>query len=153
MKTILKCDENSIKMIFQIDDRIPSVNQIYQVNRKTGVTYKSPLANKIYQEIQKQITLSGVVDFMPNFIKDRVWFKTSYQFLVRYGFETRDLSNMLKLVEDAIHRKIGIDDHSVIELSCVKSLFNNNSRAEFIIFEIRPSEFDPMYFQNKANEV
>lgn len=153
MKTILQQDRDKIKLLLKIDDRIPSVNSIYQVNRKSGVLYRSPLATKIYQEIQSQITLSGICDFMPIFTKDRKWYKTTYQFVVRYGLDTRDLSNMLKLVEDAIHRKLGIDDHSVIELNCVKSLMTNNSRAEFIIFEIMPSEFDPMYFQNKSNEV
>lgn len=153
MQTILDQSRDKIRLLLVINDRIPSVNSIYQFNRKTGVTYKTPLANKIYQEIQSQITLSGICDFMPTFIKDRCWYKTTYQFVVRYGLETRDLSNMLKLVEDAIHRKLGIDDHSVIELNCVKSLMNNNSRSEFIIFEIMPSEFDPMFFENKSNEV
>jgi len=153
MKTILECSKESIKLLLKVDDRIPSVNSIYQVNRKTGSLYKSPLANKIYQEIQSQLTLSGIVDFMPAFMKDRKWFETSYQFVLRYGLDTRDLSNMLKLVEDAIHRKLGIDDHLVNSLKCVKSLMNNNSRAEFIIFEIKPSQFDSMYFENKAKEV
>lgn len=153
MKVILDQTVDKIRLLLRVDNRIPSVNSIYQFNRKTGTTYKSPLANKIYQEIQSQITLSGITDFMQTFIKGRKWFKTSYQFVVRYGLETRDLSNMLKLVEDAIHRKLGIDDHSVIELSCVKSLMNNNSRSEFIIFTIEPSEFDPMFFEKKSNEV
>lgn len=146
-------DRDKIKLLLQINDRIPSVNSIYQVNRKSGVLYRAPLATKIYQEIQSQITLSGILDFMPTFIQGRQWFKTTYQFVVRYGFESRDLSNMLKLVEDAIHRKLGIDDHSVIELSCVKSILHLDSHTEFIIFEIMPSEFDPMYFENKSNEI
>ena len=152
IKTILKADRDSIKLLLRVDDRIPSVNSIYQVNRKTGVTYKSPLANKIYQEIQSQMTLSGISDFMPEFINGRKYFRTKYQFVIRYGLNTRDLSNMLKLVEDAIHRKLGIDDHSVIELSCVKSFMGNETRSEFIIFEILPSEFDPMYFDKMSNE-
>lgn len=152
MKTILKADKDSIKLLIQITDRIPSVNNIYNFNRRTGTVYKNTLATKIYQEVQSQITLSGIADFMPEFIKGRKWFETRYQFVVRYGLETRDVSNMLKLVEDAIHRKLGIDDHSVIKLSCAKSLLNNTSRAEFIIFEIAPSEFDPLYFENKAKE-
>jgi Holliday junction resolvase RusA-like endonuclease len=153
MKTILKQDKDCIRLLLVIDDRIPSVNSIYEFNRRTGAIYKSQLANKIYQMIQKQITLSGIVDFMPEFIKGHQYFKTKYQFVVRYGFETRDLSNMLKLVEDAIHRKLGIDDHSVVELECVKSLMTNTSRSEFIIFEIQPSNFDTRFFENKSNEI
>ena len=153
MNTILNATRDSVRLIFRVDDRIPSVNSIYQVNRKSGCLYKTPLANKIYQEIQKQITLSGVTDFMPEFTKDRQYFKTTYQFVVRYGLNSRDLSNMLKLVEDAIHRKLGIDDHSVIELNCVKSLMTNTSRSEFIIFEILPSDFDPLYFETKSKEI
>lgn len=150
MKTVLKCDKDAVKLLFQVDDRIPSVNAIYEFNRKTGARYKTRLANKVYQIIQSQITLSGICDFMPEFLQGHSYFKTKYNFILRYSFDSRDLSNMLKLVEDAIHRKLGIDDSKVVELVCAKSVLNNMSHAEFIVFEISPSNFDMNYFENKS---
>jgi Holliday junction resolvase RusA-like endonuclease len=147
MKTILKNDPKCIKLLFEVEDRIPSVNQLYLVNRKTGGLYRNPKATKVYQEVQKQITLSGIIDYMPKFMEGHRWYKTSYQFIVRFGLDTRDLSNMLKLVEDAIHRKLGIDDSAVVEIDCVKSQFNAWHHNEFIVFQIEPSDFDPMFFE------
>lgn len=151
MNHLIEHSDKSIKLLFRVEDRIPSVNSIYEFNRKNGAIHKSTAANKIYSVIQSQISLSGVLDLIPAFVHGEPYFKTSYQFVIRYGLRSRDLSNMLKLVEDAIHRKLGIDDFRVIELNAFKS-FIGDSQYEFIIFEISKTDFDTHYFNKSTND-
>lgn len=120
---------------------IPSVNEMYDyVRSKDGVRVYKP--GQVV-DFQTQIG-TQVIDAIRNI--DRSWlnnnnlYVTDYKFCIRSGFMSRDVTNMVKIVEDAIHRAFGEqgpDDSRVVKSTCQK--FNNpNLIQELCIFTITP---------------
>lgn len=66
-----------------------------------------------------------------------------YEFVLKKSFWSRDVSNLIKLTEDAIFEYLGSDkdDSKVIWFSAGKGS-NNGAKKEYLILNIYPSQYD-----------
>lgn len=125
-------------MKFTIDARAMSLNQAYPTNAQgrrflcnEGKAYKQLIQTITRREILKQ-------DFLP----DSKFYKLSLTFGFtdfwtkdkRVSKKRPDISNSVKIIEDAIFETIGVDDNLVVNAS--QEVIRENHKSDFIIAEV-----------------
>lgn len=120
---------------------VPSVNEMYDYCvSKTGVrVYKPGQVVDFQAEIGSQV-IDAVSKIDRSWLNNNNWYSVDYKFCLRSSYTARDVSNLIKIVEDAIHRAFGDagpDDSRVAKLSCQK-FENPELIQELVIFTITP---------------
>lgn len=120
---------------------IPSVNEMYDYCvARTGVrVYKPGQVVDFQAEIGTQV-IDAISKIDRSWLNNNNWYEVDYKFCLRSSYSARDVSNLIKIVEDAIHRAFGEpgpDDSRVARLHCQK-FENPDLIQELIIFTITP---------------
>lgn len=110
--------------------RIPSVNELYLFNKTTGEVYKNPEVTRVIDQMRTFLADNYSLSYF-RFLNRKSIVQISYDFIVRKSVLRRDVSNMIKSVQDIITRYIGIDDSQVISLYARKS-FKKDLVLEYV---------------------
>lgn len=110
--------------------RIPSVNELYLFNKTTGEVYKNPEVARTIDQIRTFMADNYSLNYFRGLNRQsRV--QISYDFIVKKSVLRRDVSNMIKCIQDIVTRYIGIDDSQVISLYARKS-FKKDLILEYV---------------------
>lgn len=128
---------------------IPSFNSMY-VHKWTSdgrfIKHRSSTVIKLTGDMESQLDEIWSEDLAPWFWKrNDKYYSLTVQPLFKQGFETRDLDNINKVIQDVIFDYFEVNDSRVIENHMYKSSFKHSDR-EFLIIKISESRFDPFYF-------
>jgi Holliday junction resolvase RusA-like endonuclease len=131
---------------------IPSVNAMYQTKIVKGTVrkFRAPEVIQITKELELQLDDLWDETLLPWFRKtSSEKFSFTIQPLLKTGFESRDLDNTNKVVQDVIFSYFEVNDSKIIENHMFKSRYQY-SDYEYLIVKISESTFDPYYFENNG---
>lgn len=138
------------KMMFEMMMKcveFPSTNRLYGINSKTKVIYTLPEVARFKSDIKDQIILTDP--------KRHCWWITpnanycvEFSFIIKKNFWTRDIDNMIKVVQDAIFECLDVNDSRIIEHHNYKNI-RNNSEFEYLIVRLSISNYDYTQFNDK----
>lgn len=135
---------------------VPSVNEMYDYCvAKNGVrVYKPGPVVDFQTEIGTQV-IDALRNIDRSWLNNNNYYVTDYKFCVRNSYDSRDVTNMVKIIEDAIHRAFGQegpDDARVIRSTCQK-FHNPELIQEVIIFTITPYVGSTSIFKATDNDM
>jgi len=119
---------------------IPSVNQAHQIGRSKSRVwiYLNPEIKKMQDKIKMDLRTQGCVEYFKEFKNsDKYYFKLTLTFMLNRGYWSRDVSNLIKYVEDGIMAITKIDDSLTTVIKATKTI-NEQSPYEKIFIEIEP---------------
>jgi hypothetical protein len=128
------------KLVIAVDypSRIPSINAAY-FRSKSGHVVLTDEARNYKQSLK--VAMGGLIEKIDwldyPFLLLNSWRKLDLYFILsgtEKSFRSRDVSNLIKLTEDAFKDWIGVDDSNHLTVSATK-LYNPYIRTEQIIFE------------------
>lgn len=105
---ILKCTE------------FPSVNSAHGINTKTNVVYDQPWLVRFKNEIKDQLTIADPRKYCP-WITDSSVYYIATKFILNTYFNSRDLDNLQKYMQDRIAEAVFINDARIIEVHQYKA--------------------------------
>lgn len=117
--------------------RIPSVNELYLHNSQTGEVFKNPDTVRMIDQMRTFMADHYSLKLF-NWLNSMSRVHITYDFILRKSLFRRDLSNMLKCVQDTLTRYIGIDDSQVLSIKARKSE-NRNNTVEWVACTITDS--------------
>lgn len=106
--------------------RIPSVNEMYVPDLNNGGFYLNPEVSYLRDKLRTHLTDCYPRSNFSHLTKTSL-VSMDYDFILKKSFYRRDVSNMIKMVEDTITRYIGIDDSQVISVGARKSFIPKNN--------------------------
>lgn len=119
---------------------IPSVNQAHQIGRRKNKVwiYLNPNIKKMQDKIKLDLISQNCEDYFKKYRNSNKYcFNLSLTFILNTGFWTRDVSNLIKYVEDGIMAITKIDD-SLTTIVNSKKLLDESSKYEKILIKIKP---------------
>lgn len=133
----------------EFDGKIPSVNSMYNIGRSGNRAwlYLDPEAVRFKGRTKTQLELDDVYKKLEKvteaFGETPVMVKCKMVFVYRDNFWQRDVTNLIKLTEDAVKDTIGIDDSVTIGFSTDK-VYNDLDDFEYVVLvlEIQPKDVE-----------
>ena len=118
-------------------EKVLSENSLYKPrnSKKGAVLYKPPEVEKYQSHIVEQLNKTSIANLKGKEVSELELFLTFY---ILSRFWTRDLSNMVKIVEDAIVKVTEIDDAYHTQILSQKK--PSTKDHEFIIVTIKVIE-------------
>ena len=108
--------------------KILSVNALYNAKmtwvngRQVATIYKTGEAKQTEAYIREQVERLNVPVNHP-WVNKNTLFKMTIKVVFKSGFQSRDLDNVLKLIQDGIFRGLDINDSHVVSIVADKVLF------------------------------
>lgn len=129
-------------------DKIPSVNDLYDVNPKTKRKYLTKKGVIFKHQIKEQLRISEIRKLC-TWIKPGLQYYLQAEFVFKSSFETRDTTNCIKAFEDAVSEHIGVNDNRNFEVYLCKS-YIDKSDYEFVNLRLTISHHDSKYYSKRS---
>lgn len=130
--------------LLQYGGNFPSVNEMYKVGRARGGrswVYLDPSIKDFKEWVKSSLDMQGTREEFLVYKGKSVMVNMRMIFSFSQSFWTRDVSNLIKAVEDAVKEAIGIDDRFTITLNMDK-LLNDKDNYEYLILVMEVCELD-----------
>lgn len=133
----MKHESHIINFVLEVS-KVLSVNSIYNAKlvynggRPLATIYKSGEAKRTEEYIKEQVRALDVSKNFPWVNKDTL-FKLTIKVIFKHGFLSKDLDNVLKLLQDGIFRALEINDSHVMSIDADKYLLPSSGDEKIIV--------------------
>lgn len=122
---------------------LPSVNQAHQLGQSAHRCwiYLNPEIKKMQNEVIFQLNQQGIKEALEGSLNSDHVFEVTLVFVLNTNFWRRDVSNLIKHVEDAIAESTGVNDALHMKVNTTK-VFDKNAEMESISLVIKPFHYE-----------
>lgn len=122
---------------------LPSVNQAHMLgqNRHRCWIYLHPEVKKMQSEVIFQLNKQNIKESLDGCLDHNYVFEVTLVFVLNKNFWARDVSNLIKYVEDAIAEATGVNDAMHIKVDSTKVL-DETADTERISIVIKPHHYE-----------
>ena len=128
-----------IDLYISFDGKIPSTNKLYMYsprNRSIILTNEArKFKTQTYQYLKDRYKSIDVADYKGKYLNLFI------AIIMKSNWESRDLSNIIKAVEDTVFEFLGLNDNKVIEIASRK-YYRPNSSKEYLNVKLTISDLN-----------
>lgn len=125
--------------------KIPSVNSMYGVNRKTGGKYLMKEPKEFKESFKDSL---GKLEVNPELFSKKDDYNLSMNFAIN-NFNSRDLTNMIKISEDSLFEYIDVNDSRNVEGHFYKTHLSQGFKEEITTINLSKSGLDTTFYDAK----